>query len=315
MYNTWVYLLDKKELLMSQKQGYIMVFIAGLLWGTIGIFSTLLGRMGLTSSETSFYRLFAASVILAISLIIKGKGFKLFKISKRGLISCILIGCVSQAFYNICYMTCVQTAGMSTAAVLLYTSPVFVLIISRIAFKEKITGFKILAIILNIVGCVLTVTGGNLSKLSIATIGIVMGLLAGFTYGLLPVLSRIGADNEDPFTSAFYGLTFGMIVLFFVVRPYHGLSVPFTMPMLLVILGFGLSSAAAYIVYFLGLNVIKETSIVPVLCSIETIAASVFGLIIFHESFNLFKVLGVLLVFCSIIFINIKGAKAKNSNN
>lgn len=292
---------------MSQKKGYFMVFIAGLLWGTIGIFSTLLGKMGLNASETSFYRLLSASVLLAIVLLIKGKGFSLFKISKRGLISCILIGIVSQALYNICYMTCVQTSGMSTAAVLLYTSPVFVLIISRIAFKEKITGLKILAILINVIGCVLTVTGGNFTTMSVATIGIIMGLLAGFTYGLLPVLSRIGADNENPFTSAFYGLMFGMVALFFIVRPYQGLSVPFTIPMLLVIIGFGLiPSATAYIVYFSGLNQVKETSIVPVLCSIETIAASIFGLILFHESFNLFKVIGVLLVFCSIIFINKK---------
>lgn len=293
---------------MSNKTGYIMIFIAGLLWGTIGIFSTLLGQMGFSASETSFYRLLSATVLLAIVLIVKGKGFSLFKISKKGLISCILVGVVSQALYNICYMSSVQTAGMSTAAVLLYTSPVFVLIISKIVFREKITGLKILAIVLNILGCVLTVTGGSFVTAGTdIKAGIIMGVLAGFTYGLLPVLSRIGADKENPYTSAFYGLLFGMIALFFIVRPYNGLSVPFTLPMLLVIIGFGLiPSAAAYIIYFGGLGKVTETSVVPVLCSIETIAASIFGILIFHESFSIIKAAGVLLVFGSIFFINKK---------
>lgn len=291
----------------ENNRGYFQVFCAGMLWGTIGIFGTLLGNMGMTSSEISFYRLLSASVLLALVLLVKGKGLTLFKISKKGLISCILIGAISQAIYNIFYMGAVNMTGMSTAAVLLYTSPIFVMIISRIAFKEKITPIKFFAIFLNIIGCVLVVTGGDFSGIQVALIGVIFGLGAGFTYGLMPIFSRIGADDENAFTSAFYGLFFGMFTLFFIARPYQGLSVPFTMNMLLVIIGFGLiPSAIAYIIYFGGLNHVKETSIVPVLCSVENVAASIFGFLIFHENFTFLKVVGVALVFISIMVINMK---------
>lgn len=291
----------------ENNRGYIQVFLAGLLWGTIGIFGTLLGDMGLTSSEISFYRLLSASTLLAIVLLVKGKGLSLFKISKRGLISCILIGAISQAIYNIFYMGAVNMTGMSTAAVLLYTSPVFVMIISRICFKEQITMVKSFAILLNIIGCVLTVTGGDFSGIQVAAIGVIFGVMAGFTYGLMPIFSRLGADDENAFTSAFYGLFFGMVTLFFIARPYQGMSVPVTTNMILVIIGFGLiPSAIAYIIYFGGLSKVKETSIIPVLCSVENVAASFFGFLIFHEHFTLWKVIGVALVFVSIMVINMK---------
>ncbi|MDD5823152.1 MAG: DMT family transporter [Firmicutes bacterium] len=291
----------------ENNRGYVQVFFAGFLWGTIGIFATLLGDMGLSSSEISFFRLLSASSLLALVLLVKGKGLSLFRISKKGLISCMLIGFISQAIYNIFYMGAVNMTGMSTAAVLLYTSPVFVMLLSRIFFKEKITFLKFFAIILNILGCVLVVTGGDFSGIKVAFIGIVFGVMAGFTYGLMPIFSRLGADDENAFTSAFYGLFFGMVALFFIARPYQGVSAPFTMNMLLVIIGFGLiPSAIAYIIYFGGLSKVKETSIIPVLCSVENVAASIFGFLVFHESFTFLKVVGVALVFISIMVINLK---------
>ncbi len=297
---------------MKNNKAYFQVFFAAVLWGTIGLFGTILGNMGMKSTEISFYRLLSASVLLAIVLLVKGKGLSLFRISRKGLVSCMLIGFICQAIYNIFYMNAVTMTGMSTAAVLLYTSPIFVMIISRIFFKETITSRKILAIFLNIIGCVLTVTGGDFSGLSVALAGVIFGVLAGFTYGLLPVFSRLGADDENPFTSAFYGLFFGMVALFFISKPYTGMSVPVTLPMILTIIGFGLiPSAIAYIIYFGGLSGIKETSVVPVLCSIENVAASVIGFLVLHENFTLFKVIGVALVFISIVVINSKNREAK----
>ena len=143
----------KKLMKNEQSKGYLQVLIAGLLWGTIGIWATLLGRMGMDSMSTAFFRLLSATLILFIILVIKGKGFKYFRISKRGLISCMLIGFLSQALYNYFYMYAVQTTGMAVAAVLLYTSPIFVAVISRLVFKEQMNASKITAIALNIAGC------------------------------------------------------------------------------------------------------------------------------------------------------------------
>lgn len=282
-----------------------MVLAAGALWGTIGFFATLLSNLGLGAAPVAFFRLLSASIMLALILLVKGKGIRLFKISRRGLISCMLVGFVSQAFYNVCYMNAIEQGGMATAAVFLYTSPIYVALISRILFKEALTKNKILAILINIVGCIITVTGGDFSTMKLSIFGLIMGILAGFTYALLPILSRTGADKEDPFTSAFYGQAFGALLLFFLIRPYNGIGAEFNLQMLLVLIGFGIvPSAMGYIVYYAGISKVTEMSRIPVLASVETVVAAVVGLVAFGQGLSLMKVIGIALVLCSIAVMN-----------
>ena len=107
----------------EQNKGYLMVLAAGALWGTIGLFATLLANMGVPAAPVAFFRVLSATIMLALILLIKGKGTSLFNISRRGLISCMLVGFVSQAFYNICYMNTIEQSGMAAAAVFLPAWP------------------------------------------------------------------------------------------------------------------------------------------------------------------------------------------------
>lgn len=284
-----------------------MILLAGVLWGSIGLFSTLMTNAGMDTGCVAFFRVLASSVMLALLLVIKGKGFGLFRISKMGIISCVFIGLFSQAFFNICYMSTIKHGGMATAAVFLYTSPVFVAIMSRMFFHEALTRNKILAIIINIVGCMLAVTGGDFSDVKISGYVVLVGVLAGFTYALLPVLSRTGADKENPFTAAFYGQLFGMILLFFMIRPYNGIGCEFTPTVILAIVGIGIfPSALAYSAYYTGLSRIKETSKVPVFASVETIVAALIGYIAFGQTIGFGKIIGIALVLVSIVVMNKK---------
>ena len=291
----------------EQNKGYLMVLTAGTLWGTIGLFATILNNLGMEPFPVAFYRLLFASLLLMPVLLWQGRGLRLFRISRKGLISCLLVGLVSQGIYNLCYMNAIKLGGMATASVLLYTAPVFVALMSRLFFREPLGKNVIIAIAINIFGCILTVTGGNFSEISLSVFGIVMGVLAGFTYGTLPVFSRLGADDEDPYTSAFYGLAFGAVAPFFMVRPWRPEVTGITdYRMVLALIGFGIiPSALAYIIYFGGLGKIKETSIVPILASVETVAASLIGLIVFHQMLSPVKVLGIAMVFGSIIIMNL----------
>ena len=284
-----------------------MVLIAGMLWGTIGFFATLLSQLGMEAGPVAFFRVLSATIVLAIILLVKGKGTSLFAISKKGLFSCMLVGFISQALYNVCYMHAIEQGGMATAAVFLYTSPIYVAILSRILFKEPLTSNKIMAIVINIIGCIITVTGGDFSTMKVSLFGLVMGILAGFTYALLPILSRTGADKEDPYTAAFYGQAFGALLLFFLIRPYNGVGAEFNVQMLLVLIGFGIvPSAMGYIVYYTGISKVTETSRIPVLASVETVVAAIVGLIAFGQSLSLMKILGIILVLLSIAVMNKK---------
>lgn len=299
----------------EQNKGYLLILAAGALWGTIGFFATLLSDMGMNAGPVAFFRVLASAVMLALTLLIKGKGISLFRISRRGLISCMLVGFVSQAFYNVCYMNTIEQNGMATAAVFLYTSPIYVAILSRLFFHEPLTGNKILAIMINIIGCVLTVTGGTFSDVKISMFGLIMGLLAGFTYALLPILSRTGAADENPYTAAFYGQLFGALLLFILIRPNQNVGTVIDWKVILVLAGFGVvPSAMAYIAYYGGISKITETSKVPVIASVETVVAAVIGLLAFGQKLGAVKILGIALVLCSIAIMNMKSIQNKTSS-
>lgn len=217
----------------------------------------------------------------------------------------MLVGFISQALYNICYMSSIELSGMATAAVFLYTAPIYVAIISRMLFREPLTTNKLIALGINIIGCVLAVTGGNFADVKISTKGIIMGILTGFCYALLPILSKLGADEEDSYTAAFYGQAFAALMLFLFIRPYNGIGCAFTWKVLLVLIGFGLiPSAMGDIAFYGGISRIAETSRIPVLGSIETVVAALVGLVAFHQGISPVKLVGIALVLFSIAVMN-----------
>ena len=87
---------------------------------------------------------------------------------------------------DICYSIAVTTIGVALSAVLLDIAPLFTLLFSVLIFQEKVTFVKGIAVIINIIGCILTVTNGKLELQSLALFGLLMGISAGFFYALIP---------------------------------------------------------------------------------------------------------------------------------
>ncbi len=205
----------------EQTKGYLMIFIAGTIWSTIGVFVRILQGLGADSSTVAFLRLATGIVPLGIILILMG-GTKLFRIDKKGLIVCIALGVISQALFNTAYTEAIAHVGVATGAVLLYTSPIFVSIMSAIFFKEKMMPLKVGAIAINIAGCMLTVTGGNFSIAQFSVYGVTMGILAGFCYSLMTILGTV-TSSYHPLTVMFYSFLFGTLTLAIFNGPWENL--------------------------------------------------------------------------------------------
>lgn len=283
---------------------YLYVFISGALWGTIGLFVKLMQSYGSSSSYTSFVRMLLGCLLLIVITIVKD-GVKAFKVSKNTLISCMLLGIFSQGIYNLAYSSAVNTVGMALASVLLYTAPIFTAIISKMFFKEEFTKKKYIGLLLNIVGCALTVTGGNFDGLSFAVIGLFYGIAAGFLYALTPVFGRIAAEDGTPFSISTYNFIFATIFLAFF-RPWTTVSNPWNGKLLLAGLGFAIiPTAISYLFYYRAMQEIKETSKVPVIASVETVIATLIGVIVFHETLKVGNVVGILFVLGSIAIMNL----------
>ncbi|MGN1192909.1 MAG: DMT family transporter [Dorea sp.] len=293
----------------TEVKNYFYIFIAGSLWGTIGLFVKLMTASGSSATYTSFLRMLIGFFMLAVITLIKD-GVRGFVVDKRTLGSCFLLGLICQAIYNLAYSNAVNMIGLSLSAVLLYTAPVFTSVISFLFFKEKIGRQKRLALVVNIIGCVLTVTGGTFAGLSFGVTGLLCGIAAGFCYSLSAVFGRLATGNASPFAVATYNFLFASIFLGIFMRPWTTVAEPFDIQILLIGAGFALiPTAFGYIFYFKGLQKIKETSKVPVIASVETVVATIIGIVIFHEKLGIWNLIGIILVLSSIAIMNLNFTK------
>ena len=280
----------------ERKMGYLYILLAGLFWSSIGLFTTNLSNAGLSTEEISFLRLSMGCIILVIYAIIKNTS--LLKISKKGLIYSTIIGILCQGLFNYCYVNSIKSSGSAVAAVLLYTSPIFITIFSGIIYKEKINKMKLLSLTICVVAAILAVTGGSLDLENISTVGIISGIMAAILYSLMPIISKNILDEVNNLTMMIYSFLTGALIL---VSKVNFVRIG-DMPVVLNIVGFGLfSGALAYICYTSGVKSGIELSVAGVIASIELVFAQIIGWTIMGELFNIVKIIGVCLMMVSAI--------------
>lgn len=280
--------------------GYLYILLAGLFWSSIGLFTTNLSNAGLSTEEISFLRLSTGCIILIIYVLIKNP--RLLKISKRGLIYSIIIGLLCQGLFNYCYVNSIKSAGSAVAAVLLYTSPIFITIFSRIIYKEKINKMKLLSLLICVIAAILAVTGGSLDLENISTVGIISGIMAAILYSLMPIISKNILDEVNNLTMMIYSFLTGALLLVSKVNFVRVGESMGDMSVVLNVVGFGLfSGALAYICYTTGVKSGIELSVAGVIASIELVFAQIIGWTIMGESFNTIKIIGVCLMMISAV--------------
>ena len=197
--------------------------------------------------------------------------------------------------------TSIKLNGMAIACVLMYTAPVFTALASRLIFHERITGRKIFALAVNIVGCILTVTGGNISgDINFSLLGLVAGIGTGFCYGMAAIIGKAAGDKTDATLFNTYSYLFATIFLIIFMRPSINLDAK--------ILGTGflyglIPTSLAYVVYYNGLRRISDSSRVPVIASIEPVTAVLIGMLVYGEELGVMNFAGVAIVLASILIM------------
>lgn len=288
-----------------QKYGYLNVFIAGVLWGSVGLFIDILNGMGVGVELIGFLRT-AFSFLIMFSITAFKYGIRTFKVSHRTLILCILLGVLCHGVYNIFYNLSVIKIGVSLSAVLLNIAPVFTAVTSMIVFGEKMNRFKVFALIINVIGCTLVATGGNFDVAAISVLGIMCGVGAGFCYSLTSVIGRLSSDDSNPFVASTYSYLFAAIFFAAALKPWHGLPSVNSEIMITGFLYALIPTSIAYLLYYIGSTMITETSKVPIISSVESVVAILIGVMLLNEHMNVTNVIGILLTFTSIILIQMK---------
>ena len=290
--------------------GDILIIIAGLFWGSMGIFVRHLNGLGFTSVQVACLRLVTAGILFSVILLIKDpKGFKI-KIKDIPLF--LALGLVSILFFTCCYFTAIRLMTMSTAAILLYTSPIWVMILAVIFLKEKLTARKVIALVLAFAGCVLVSGFGGKVTLP----GILVGLGSGLGYGLYSIFGSFALRKYSPYTVTCYTFLIAGLGSIAVSDPADLFSKIASADNRLALAGFVLLTAVVtavipFLFYTLGLN--RTTAgRAAVLATVEPAAATLFGVFVMNERIGIASAVGILLVFAAIIVLSIKQKKQDN---
>lgn len=284
------------------ERGTVLVFAAGCLWGSIGLFIRLMSDAGASAGTISFLRMiFAFGILLIIT--VSRFGISVFRVSKRILFFSAALGLVCHGVYNVFYSWAVMRIGVTVSAVLLNVAPVFTAILSAIFFHERITSHKCMALMINVMGCVLAATGGQVSAASLAISGIFFGVISGLCYALTAIFGKLAGEESNPFVVSTYSYFFAAVFLAVFMQPWK-VSMTLTLP----IVGIGflyalIPTAIGYLLYYQGVQQIQESSKVPVIASMETVTSAILGVLVLGEKLTIIHYLGIVVVMVSIVLM------------
>lgn len=290
----------------TRKVAPAMVLAAGTLWGTMGIFVRKLGTYGFSSIQIASLRIiFGALIFLAVVAIWKRS---LLKIKVRDIGLFLGMGLVSLLLFTICYFTTISIASLSVAAILLYTSPIWVMLMSLVCFKEKMTKRKVLAVAMAFGGCILVSGIGGDTQLSVRAIGI--GLMSAVGYGLYSIFGTYALRKYPPLTVTTYAFVCGGIGALFVCNPVDIVdkiqkSEESIFLVFLILLTAFVTAVLPYLLYTMGLAAMRASS-AAIMASIEPVMATIAGVVVFHESMTVTAFVGILLVLGAIVVLNLR---------
>ena len=289
----------------KQKIGPLLIILAGCFWGSMGIFVRRLASCGFTSVQIVTIRVTLAAVIFSGLLLVRNRAG--FRISLRDLPLFLGLGFGSILFFTVCYFTAITMMSLSTAAILLYTSPIWIMLMSVLFFREKLTGRKILALALAFAGCVLV---SGISGNGISLIGLLVGLGSGIGYGLYSILGTVALRKYSPYTVTTYTFLFAAAGSWAVCNPADLVSKFSAASDLAFLLPFCVLTALVTAVipfgaYTLGLQTV-EASKAGIIATIEPMVATLIGIVLFSEPFTVFSGLGMILILGAVILLNRK---------
>lgn len=247
-------------------------------------------------------RVFFAAAIMVLYLIFRDR--QALKIKFKDLPLFFGTGVCSIVFFNFLYFETIElTGGAAVPALLLYTAPVFVMILSMILFKEQITLRKIISLAVTLAGLAL-VTGVAGGKETVSWKVIITGLGSGVGYALYSIFGKYLVPKYKP--AAITAYTFVTAALFSV--PFSGLSENLSQLMTFKGLFSGMSLAVVctvfpFLLYTKGLEK-TEAGKAAVLATAEPLVAAIVGAVFFDEEFTAVKMSGMFLIFSSIIILN-----------
>lgn len=285
-----------------KKVGLLYITLASILWGTSGIFVDGLAPYGITSLQMTFVRGVIAFACMGIFVLISDRS-----IVKTNCKEILLFFGSGLSFFLTasCYYQAMQMTSVSTAVVLMYTAPIFVMIYSVAFLGERLSFVKMMAVIGMLVGCALT--SGIIGGLKINAVGIAIGFLSGITFAAYNIITKIEMRmGINPVKANLYCFLFSIFAGIVFAKPAGIIDCISLNPPVVLSLSVGMGIFACILPYFLYTIALREVpaGTASSLGILEPMAATIFSILILGEKLSLYSAAGMLLILSSVFLLS-----------
>jgi drug/metabolite transporter (DMT)-like permease len=299
-------------------RGYFFIAAATLGWGAAAalgkaIFNgsvfaghAVISPVALTQARASF------TVLVFGPFLLLRFGRSIFKISRRDLALCALVGTLGVACSNYFYYLAVQKSTVSLAITVQYTAPIWVLLYMVGRGREQATFQKTAAALVAMIGTALAI-GVFHSGVQLSSIGVGAALLASFGYAFYNIAAQGLVMRNHPFTVMFYMLLSSAILWLVVNPPWRVLAQHYSRQQWGFLFLFAcLSMVLPYMLYLSGLKYLDPTRAVITSC-LEPVFAILFALLFVQETLRPLQVVGIAAVLAATVLVQIKPRNSSRS--
>lgn len=300
---------------LGAQQGVLLVMLAAVTCGTVGVTTkTLYGMTATNSLSIGFFRLALATPVLFLFAWLS-LGKRLFLIKRQDFGFMLLMGGLT-AIYQVCYFAAIAQIGVTIATlVTLCAAPVMVAALATLWKKEPLPRLVLLAL-----GCASMGTGllitvrPTLTTQSALTSGVLLALSSALCYAIVTMISKHLAAHCHPLQSIAIGFTFGALLLL-VCALATGFVVSYS-PLgwsLLFYLGL-VPTAFAYGLFLVGIRYTTAT-VASTATLLEPLTATMLAWLLFGERFKQNSLLGAGLLISAMLLLYVNSRNGGRINS
>lgn len=285
--------------------GFAYVLTAAFLWGLIGIFTKVILAENVSALEIAFWRASFAWIFF----VAHATAARQLTVRKSDLPILLPFGFICVTLFYGSYQMAIRDVGVALAAVLLYTAPAWVALLSWLILKEEMNKAKVTCVFMTIAGVACICLGPSLfsgsGSISLNTFGVGAGLVAGLTYALYYIFGKKYLHRYATPTIFVYALPFGALCLlpFIDFAPKSPQTWAWLVGIALV------TSYLAFTAYYAGLKKLDATH-AAVIATFEPVVAAVVAYVLFGEKFGIWGYGGSALVIAAVLLVVIGGNRA-----
>ena len=288
---------------MKSKKAFALMILAGILWGSSGIFVNLLSPYGFTPIQLVATRATVSFVLLGMFVLLKDR--KAFLTESRRVPLFIALAVTLFLSMFLYYSSMVRTS-VCTAVILLDLHPVYVTAVSAVIFKERLSPIKVTSIFAMLVGCAFV--SGVFGGIKLDFAGLILGILSGVAYASYVLLVKYyNREGVASTTANIYTFLFMTVISLSVCKPLSlfltASSDPIPTVPLLIALGI-CTSVIPFVLNGIALHDLSAGT-VAALGIMEPLSATVFSVAFFNEPMDAWKIVGVVIILSAVVFLGL----------